>query len=83
MSQIAQQDHLYIPVENLAEITVTDDFWATLSAKFKAGTLLDCVLTDSYGQFGKIVSVGTNPDDGELLFAEYIFDGLQTLEKEG
>lgn len=47
MSQIAQQDHLYIEVSTLG--TFTDDQKKALVEKFKAGTILDVVQRSSVG----------------------------------
>lgn len=47
MSQIAQQDHLYIEVSTLG--TFTDDQKKALVEKFKAGTILDVVQRSSAG----------------------------------
>lgn len=47
MSQIAQQDHLYIEVTTLG--TFTDDQKKALVEKFKAGTILDVVQRSAAG----------------------------------
>lgn len=42
MSQIAQQDHLYFPIEDINELTTEEK--AGLMEKIKNGTILDTVL---------------------------------------
>ena len=47
MSQVAQQDHLFIEVSTLG--TFTEDQKKELVAKFKAGTILDVVQRSTVG----------------------------------
>lgn len=54
MAQIAQQDHLYFPVESVGSLTA--DEIAGLLEKVKAGTILDTVLVDADGYQAKILA---------------------------
>ena len=53
MSQIAQQDHLYVEVGNVEQLTTEEK--ALLKEKAKNGTLLDVVLKDQYDCKAKII----------------------------
>lgn len=75
MAQIAQQDHLFVTVENIEERTLTDEQKATLKAKYKEGTLLDVVLKDGYTT-SKILSYDVDPDTDTLELISFAFGNV-------
>ena len=77
MSQIAQQDHLYINVDDLAldePALIASYFWNELEEKAKAGTLCDVILINFRGNFAKIFSAEFDDEDN-LVNASYAFSG--------
>ena len=56
MSQIAQQDHLFVPVNDIQELTAEEI--AVLKEKAENGTILDVVLieTTDAGNYAKIIA---------------------------
>lgn len=85
MSQIAQQDHLYINVGDLGldePAAIALDFWKELEEKAKAKTLCDVILIDSEGNFAKISSA-TFRDNGDFLAVSYVYNTtVYTIEKQ-
>lgn len=79
MSQIAQQDHLFIEVGHTAmdELNVDpvkSQIWPILEEKFKAGTLQDCIIRNDYGEFAKILSCTVDWETKELTEVSVTFE---------
>lgn len=64
MSQIAQQDHLYVNVQNVEELTDGDK--AVILEKYKNGTLADVILVDSFGGYSKVLFFQNIVNQNEL-----------------
>lgn len=83
MSQIAQQDHLYIKVDSLEEHIFTNEQEAKLVECYKAGTLLDVVLFDGSNTskivYFSAVKDGTTGELTSLLFTYFFEDTPSVL----
>jgi len=82
MSQIAQQDHLYIEVgeKGLDELGPAE--FPALEEKFKAGTLMDCIFRTDDGSLAKILGAEVN-EAGVLGSVYYMSSGvIGTISRE-
>ena len=74
MPQIAQQDHLYIQIADISELSA--DELALLKEKFQNGTIADVILTDGV-VWAKIIAYDHfhcsyfSLPDGDIITAEF------------
>lgn len=79
MSQIAQQDHLFIEIgdagmDELNNEPLKSELRSIFNEKFKAGTIADCILRNNNGDISKVVAAHWDDYLGTLGHVSVVFE---------